>query len=128
MTFSLSEHFSDALTLTLFSKKSSMVSFSMEDTVFPASIAIIISCFESPNIFSNFSTVISLFSLFFDLSLTIAIFLASSCIFRLICTMPSSRKNLCISPIIMGTAYVENVYPMLSSKRSAALVSPTAPI
>ena len=68
------------------------------------------------------------FSFILYFSLIIAIFLASSRIFRLICTIPSSRRKRCISPIINGTAYVEKAKPLLSSNRCAAFVSPTAPI
>ena len=111
----------------LCSIKSITDSFSIFVVGFSASIAIIISCFDNPVFSAIFSTDIPLLSVFSNCSLTTAIFLASSLILRLICTMPSSLINLCISPIIIGTAYVENAYPRSGSKRAAAFVSPSAP-
>ena len=42
--------------------------------------------------------------------------------------IPSSRKNLFISPIIIGTAYVEKQTLKLISKLSIAFISPMQPI
>ena len=39
-------------------------------------------------------------------------------------TLPSSRKKRLISPAIIGTAYVENRTPKLSSKPAIAFKNP----
>lgn len=53
---------------------------------------------------------------------------AFSLIERLTFTIPSSRRNLLISPVIIGTAYVENATSISRLKLSIAFISPIQPI
>ncbi len=84
----------------------------------------------SVEVFSSFASSLivgsSLF-LFISSSRFLDALRASS--FKLLETLmlPPSLKSLLISPRITGTAYVENLTPLLTSKASYALTSPMLP-
>ena len=83
-----------------------------------------ISSFSTPNSFAISSIVGSLWLSFIILSYTASVLYAKSLIDLLTLIGLLSLKYLLISPIIIGTAYVENCTFWLKSKLSIAFINP----
>ena len=105
---------------------SSPVSFS-DTTNRPVSSANTTSPVSQPN-FSASSSTVGSGRFFFSLSsVYAAIFPASAFAHLETFTAPSSRRKRLISPMIMGTAYVEKRTPYASSNPATAFKKPIAP-